>query len=535
MKENKYTELDKYIQSKLSDDHADENGWNVPSMSVLDGALDSMTSPNIEPNETIANTSIFANFRNWFILLILLLGIAGAAWFVTKDDQNTQQISAVEQTNTQAQTSRAATKEIPTTTFQETTKVAAETKPLVTIEEAKTGKTDKPKANKQQVKTNKITNKTKASTSNADTSIKPTTTKINRANVIASLPNEEKATTPINKNLLNKNNTNILAFVANEIQEEPAENVLLKAKEETKNLSQARKHIVINMLSNIPQEIVSNLDNKLNINHQQLVEPNKPSQKSGQYFVEAGYSLSSLTMKNMEGQAFELTEYDQFYSGYSIGIGYQQILNDKLELIYDASYNRINNHSLYQAEMAYDEQNSYTNDEGELMYKAAFEVESPMGGFNEEVAFRLEDNATADGEMLNNKTHISEVYQIVQSSAALKYNFLGNNRIQLYAKAGLGANYLLAIDQQMDAKVYRDGTMMMNKEIEHTLEDNINRFFVSATVGTGFSFQISDHISTGIELGYQKALSNLREAPSNGDAKTYLNTINVSAQMNYMF
>ncbi len=534
MKENKYTELDKYIQSKLTDDHADENGWNVPSMSVLDGALDSMSSPNIEPNETLNNTSIFANFRNWFILLILLLAIAGAAWFVTKDEQNTQQIRAVEQTKNQAQTSKSATKLITTTTSQETTKVAAETKPLAAIEKAKSVKRDKTKTNKQQEKTNKTTNKTKASTSNADTSIRPAT-KIDGANIFASLPHEAKATTAINKNLVNKNNTNILALVANEIQEEPAENVSLNVKEETKPLSKVREHLVISMLSHMPQEIVSNVDNKLNVNHLQLVELDKPVQNTGRYFVEAGYSLSSLSMKNMEGQAFELTEYDQFYSGYSLGIGYQQILNDKLEIIYDASYNRINNHSLYQAEMAYDAQNSYMNGAGELMYKAAFAVESPMGGFNEEVAFRLEDNATADGEMLENKTHISEVYQIVRTGGALKYNFLGNHRIQFYAKAGLGANYLLAIDQQMDAKVYRDGTMMMNKEIENKLEENINRFFISATVGTGFSFQLSDHISSGIELGYQKALSNLREAPSTGDAKTYLNTINVSAQMNYMF
>ena len=494
MEERKHTELDKFFKSRLENTDPAENGWNLPPLSILDSALAQVPTPK-------------SNKRKYGILWIL--GAIGVMGIIYLGISNLISINTI---NGELITLKNTTSLTNQNNYQLQTK---------TID----------KSSAQSVELSHAKPKAQIATTTSD-HLKSTSTDI-------SMPKSSK------RDLSTKEQNSLrytrLKIAKNQTSTSPT--ILENHKSNQPIFEQSKSTITLDTLQ-VPQIIASLPLDTLSYEATDfsivnasvdLITTTSQSNTKASVFLTGGILNSCLHMTNIDAAPFSLTKYDEFYQGYSVGMGARRALTTKISLSGTLSFNLINNKSLFEDEVSYNSAKEVEQLDGSMTYNSDVFMETPMASFNDMVSYRLLDNTITDGTLLQHKTDISEQYQLLQLTLSADYTIFSKDRISGTFSTGLSTNYILGIDQTMDSKVYQANDMLMNMSLSNDLTSEVNRVHLSGTINLGISYRLTDNIYLQLSGGYEKGITSVRKYSNNSLPKTFISSLSSGLNVGYTF
>lgn len=490
MEENKHTELDKFFKSRLESTAQSENGWNIPPLSILDQALEQVPAP-AKPRRRIGFFWIFG--------LAALLGIS------TLCICNAIKINAINSEISSIKNNQTSKADIASSSLdnKDTTPVSVINK--IQIEEV----------------TQEVSSSNNIATLNNSNNLKQTEAK---SFIPTTTPSKERNNTKPGKQVqLNK------AASINTVSVPSQSKVTPTARQ--RDILQSPQEIIAIYSDTLAYEALG-VDISLD---SIIITEHITNKTSASVFITGGLLNSCLHMTNIDAGPFSLTKYDEFYPGYYFGIGAYKPINNSLNLYGTISFNQITNQSLFENDITYNNANAIQHTDGSMLYQSEFYMETPMASFNDNVAFRLLDNQIVNGETLNNKTNISETYQILTFTIGVDYELFQSKKLSGLFSTGLSSNYIIGIDQTMDSKIYRQDAMMMDKTLAVDLTSTVNRLHLSGRLNLGLQYDLTDKVYLQLNGGYEKGLTSVRKHSLTSLPKTYISSFSSGISLGYTF
>ncbi len=492
MKENKYDELDKLFRSKLKNETPAENGWNLPPMSVLDEALAQI------PEEKEERRPVFWWLFGAGALLVVSAFVLYNFSRIDRLEDSINSQNSISETNQQM----VVTEENDISTKEN----IEETIPNETIE------------TKEDVFSSKSTRSvTTNSIKSINKSFKSKTLAPNRSKDVQSSAHSNSSPVKLKNSFISD------AIVSN------SPSVVGNNEKEEINV-QALSHLSLHMFNtNYERAEVVLKTEKSTYNKEQV------SDLTSSLYLFAGANFSSLAMSNVEAMPSSLVDYDKRYLAYQLGFGWSLPMTDRLSLNLESSYQRLMNKSVYKSLMDYNSSNEVVGMDGMTYYDATMDIQSPMGSYLADFRFAVDDVAMTDDDVMDNKTKLTQIFHVVNLSAALEYKILSLGNIDINLNGGFGANYLYALNQEMDAAIYFGQKTLMSEKYETTDVPEKNNLFFTAFANVSADYHWTDKWSTGLYLGYERGLTSMRSKSQDTDPSTYLNTLRAGMNFKYSF
>ncbi len=507
MSDNKYDDLEKLFRSRLKNESPAENQWNVPPMGMLDSALDQLE----EDKETKRR------FPIWWFAGVLLFVVLVSFYIVTNN-----KIEKIESELSQLKTSdiEKAKQDEKNEIEVDKIQISLDEENLIPVKEVfhdlkKKSAIELVKTNKLQTeaissKINDTRNEVKSITSKSGisegetiVSLLPTSSLMfdgaDGKNISqSSVKNEE-----INSSFLDSKKSEILTF---------------------------SKISSLALSSIIQEKSLEELDTRW------LDEIEIGSNKYRfSYYLFGGLNLSSIRMTNVESSTFSLINYDKNYLGFQIGIGTKFELSQRWALRATSSLNQMKNESQFSETLIYNEDQEVVDVNGNLFYESNLYIESPMGGYATSARFALDNGQLVQDDLMKNKTDVSEVFRIWNISLGLEYTAFSHSKFDFFLAAGLGANYLWRLDQEMKTELSFEDDMLMNKSFESSTLEHTKKFYLSAFANVGIRYQVNDSFGVELSSGFNRGLSSMRYGNDKNQPNTYLNSVPLNLSMNYKF
>lgn len=498
MKEKRYNNIDQLFRSKFNDPKTiDTDGdWNLPPEGIFNNAIDEIDSKKKRKNRV---------FGFWFLGGFALLAIVSAIlWNTTKINTIDSEIESLKETYT-----------------KNSPKTLSTTKNTITPQEPFSSKTETKLVKKDQVVIAKSGNAIATipqPTTSTESVFQPTrdldqSEALNRSEALI---HNNITDTPISKNIIKYSNASSSTILLN--------------KESTQ---QTQFHIE-RLDTNSP--ILSISSRQLPTSPQLYNSINKEN-TFGKYslFSFVGINFSSMEMSSPMAMNSDLTEYDQWYTGYQTGIGLQQRLNSKWSLIHGISYKTIRNKSLYKNNMAYEVDKEVTMQNGDRLYEASVDLNSPIGSYNRTLMIPMENVDIRNNDILSNKTHTVNDFYIINVNTKIVRTIFSTDKFTLSISAGLSANYILGMDQNMETDIYfQDKSMLLDKFTSNN-KDQLNSTFFSAGLDFALEYNLTNQIFLGSEVGYQKSLKSIRKVNPTTQIKTNISELQSSFMIGIRF
>lgn len=511
MENNKYTELDKFFKSRLN--KAPETDWNTPPFSILDDALDQIAMQE-PPKRRVGFL--------WFISGAVMLSVIVAVVY------NIHRINHIQHDLTRLQSSK-----------------------IQNVDESEINKLQHSDALKKYeesyanvVSPSEVISPKVVLTENYEA--KGMT--FNESKLERSLVNKKRISPVDKKNELNTQLSH--ALTKSDDLELTSRGISNSQLSSGQSLSQDdRSYVFIPLISTknnqaLPSQSIGSVHSKdslisSDIQLNPVLDPNNDNDNKNNnplsLFLTTGVLQSCIKMTNVTESSYSLTEYDQWNTGYFAGLGLLKRVNNQFTLSTALTYNRTNNNSLFQDNMNYNIDNMITQPDGSVLYESNIYVESPMATYNDKIALRLLDDQVANGEVLNNKTKIKETYHYLKLSANIGYELFNINKLRGAFSLDLGINYMIAANQSLNTQIYHWDDMIMTNLLENEIGSQVNRLHLSSMLRFGLDYSITDKMLLGVELGYEKGLSSMRQYSNSSLPKAYINSIRTGLRLGYSF
>ena len=521
MGKNQYTELDKLFRSKLGEENLSSGDWNEPTDDMFLAAMESVNKQDELPRKK--KRAIWPFFLIPFIALLSIsiwnLMEVGALKSTINNMQSNDQMIGANESN--ADTEIAS---IATGNEQKENQEIASTK----IAGAKSQfKNAKAKATKKSTIAEPIVlnenNKEIKKTGSAP---------VSGPSIVP--PSNNESFLPVSNGASIFNNAIPISGAANT--------------DLSKSYGANNQGTTINKLlgfSFIPQ-----LGGLLNITERNAIElginptafkaaEDKSKKRAIALYAFLDLNLNTLRMSGLESNEFSLTAYDNSYLGYNLGIGALQELNERFAINYSIAYNRVTNKSLYENEMMFDKNQLSYDMQGDMWYALDMEVETPTGSFTLREDVSMTNPSMEHNDMMNQSTDILQLFNFISIGVQPRVNVLTSSKFNLFAEAGMNANYLLHFCQNIDMKMYHDDDMMMAKAMiddSNATLNTLNRLSMSASLGLGVEYKFGEHIFSSFKVGGSRSLSSIRQHTNSTDqVRTYIDNLGVSLTAGYKF
>ena len=512
MTDNKYDDLEKLFRSRLKNEAPADNQWNVPSMGVLDAALDQLEEKE-EPKK---------RFAIWWLGGILALVMFASAYLFTsqKIDKLKAEISEL----------KVAEEHVEASQVSEVKQILE----IPTKENILDDHLDNQSVvNDQSVKNNSIgTGSTNQKTVSSSSGKSIPNSRSNSNSSLFASPSKTSVSNSIKDKITQINKASANArYIPAVIFNKKASNEIAEIDNKHKRTSEAFARVKALSL----KELIYN-DSKQNLNTRVWDElEHKTARRSPEFYVFGGLNISSIRMTNVENSAFSLINYDKNYLGYQLGAGLKYPISDRWSFKAFSSINRLNNKSQFCESMMYDESKEAFDGSGNLFYESDLYIESPMGGYATTARFALEDGQLAQDDVMKNKTDVNEVFHILNVSFGLEYEAIRIKRFGLFIQGGFGVNYLWRLDQNMKTELSFEDEMLMNKSFESSTLEHTQKLYLSAFANVGARFQVNENFGIELLSGFNRGLSSMRQSDTPNQPNTYLNNIPVNLSLNYKF
>lgn len=230
--------------------------------------------------------------------------------------------------------------------------------------------------------------------------------------------------------------------------------------------------------------------------------------------------FSRFTMEVPEPAAgMSLTRYDRWAPHVGLAVAAERSLGKHLLFSGSIHFTRHLNHSLLQAQYAYEPAHEMHDANGKLFYFTSPNLVTPMGDSKVSLGFPMD--AVADHGPLDNETLISQHLNIisVQGGPGIK---LGQGRIQWQTGIGVSLNHLLSTETIMDITLKMNNHVMLEASEQPYLKPQTRSTFVSAYAETGLAIDLSSDFQWQTSLQFSQSLQSLRTTSVSSSATTHL-------------
>ncbi len=521
--DNKYNELDKFFQDRLSEDISICDGWNVPASNVLDDAID------------IVNNNRSKGEKRNLLFLLLLLSL-GLMFMVIRNSVNIYRIQHQISLNSEKQSVVNSDNRIITVkkkinqSQKNTTTKQTEINTIINNQVTSTtiskALTDREDTKFEQTKTSENISKTTIkSTSSKQNQSLNTLAEKSSSTKIANTRNVKKTVSiqPINSNSEVIDHKKIISLSYNPPQIQ------------TQHINNTKSNIGLSILpGRLNFSSVSNLptiDNKLEsinnfqlLSHQKQILPTdilgREQAKIWTVYAFSGINLLKQRMTNIPSDSsFVLGEYDKKCLGFESGVGVEYQFAPRLNLNLTLGYSKINNRSVFSDQINYNAANETVQPDGTILYNEDFPIQTTVEAYNRSYQFEVHDN---DIMQVDNVTRINQSSQNFLTSLALEYSLLSKNKFNVKIGLGAGVSYSKKFIQRLDVNISSNINPLYDDSFAPTVStDVINRLLSSGLSSTSINYQISPKISLGLHIDYFVNLSSLRKINEVNNSKTF--------------
>ncbi len=500
-KENKYNELEQFFRSRLRNPKVEPEAWNVPDDDILSGAFAAMDKEVKEEKKK--------GFPLMYILAPLLLFVFTFLAFIIfnqskqvenlnkelahiKTQQNTEQVVASEDAQINKNIQTIAAQEEALEANQYTQSINADAAQNLEDRSFTRRKHDSNNsfAFSQKVNNPRLDrNANLAFNNDANYFIGKT----KETSIVA----EEKASSTFNNNIIAK------AFELSQVGPKPM-----------KPLVRPLRILTLN----------SFLEEK-----ESTSTPSK-----WRAYMSVGHLYSSFKMNAISNANYTLEDYDKYYNGIQFLVGSTYSVNEKFSLSFDLGFRGIHNKSTFTKINSYDSANEFYSAENELMYRASFDITSPLGLFSDEMELKMDGIDMSEGDPMKNKTNIHQILRVANLSTALNYELFSSGNTSLNASVGLSFNRLFEARHKMTVKMYDGAEEMDNKLFQYNDLNLLRPFFWESNIGLNLRRDFANNIFLNLGANYHRSLHSLTRANAN-NAKTTLHGFNSSISIGYTF
>lgn len=232
-------------------------------------------------------------------------------------------------------------------------------------------------------------------------------------------------------------------------------------------------------------------------------------QSGTEWFIQGGPNSSTLKMKNLEVPVSELTKYDQWYSGFEAGVGFQKRITGRFGVISSLNYSVFNNQSNFTFGHSYVKSNETVSQSGELQYTALLHLMTPTGIHPEVMNVPLEKRDIQDKETLTSITDIKSKISYLTLSSGVSFLAHQAGSFSVAVDAGIGLNYLAGMQESMDSRIYLGSDMLQQGRYSSSSKNQARDFLVNGNLNASFRYDISKYFSAGVKFGAGTSLQSI--------------------------
>jgi hypothetical protein len=516
MEDKNYKDLDEFFKSRLAQKDSESNGWDVPSDSILDNAMEQIAIP--KPSYKFPLRILGA------ILLVSLL--IGGLLKLRSDD-----LSQIEELNKQLIALQVEVKNqssIQVQSDQSETPLYQNTTEEITEEESSNDKRAAVQTNSRKA----VEKQTFSSLAKTKSTIETSTTPVQSNVPVTGFYQNQTVNNNYIPSTSNNSARNFIGFKANEtaLEKNTLSGTLASKKDvpQLEVLGLLEKNLAIISYESTPAILMAKVSAPAKINTADA------GSRFSQY-IKAGHLLSTINVSETPSGTASLSAYDNYYSGWktAIGVGYK--LSDRFELKTDLGYSQINNNSQLLSAAIYDSSNELLATDGTLLYSAAMDIKSPTGEHREALLMDVTNANMADGDSMFNTTDIHQSFNVLSLNSVLSHKIIEKNDFTLEVYGGLGVNYIARAEQEMDITVSSLGNEMIKMNVTRDPMFNLNRAYLDGQLGLSLNKNISDNLYIGFNAGTTRSLTSISKSDSATDAKSFINGFDSAVSVGYRF
>ncbi len=259
--------------------------------------------------------------------------------------------------------------------------------------------------------------------------------------------------------------------------------------------------------------------------------PGIPGSRKLAIGVSMGANFSTLVMKGGGGSSI-LTEYDKFYSGFSVDGMVEYKLSNRWSAVFTLSYHQLKSQSRSQLNTAYDSANETFDNSGSAMYSAMGNIETPLGDHGTVFQFYTASLTAQDGDIITYMTDIDQSLNVLSASLGGRYTPVQIRNTEMFVGFGADFSNELNSSNTMQTETYM-GKQLIGGSVERPDELSKHAFNYFSLYGeVGGRFVVGKRTDLVTTLRYTRSLSSLRTAGTN-EPRTFVSQISPSIGINY--
>ncbi len=497
---NNNKELDKLFQSKLRNNEAADNKWNVPPIDIFENALAEIEARQPEKK------------RRWPILFFVGFGflMLGAITYLFYQNQ-----SMIVELDKKIEVLNQAQKESEQLTIinkNESTSAA-----IIQDQPALVEKSAMLPINAQKG----ASRSTQAAKETTTQRIKP----INKAQkIVNSNLAVSTVSTSRSNDLLRAAEVATKSIPQNESNNTISNVVLSKFKTLNK----------LPILS-IPLTYTSRTIQQIYINEEteKAVYSDKKSNLKFSPYLAIGTNFSSFNTSYNDLHIEGAVE-NKYAVGYNIGFGFSVDLTNRFGLEYSFTGRSNVSRSKYTCNVIYDKNEEGYNANGDLVYNMDMFSTNPLYSAVARVEVPVNVDEMDDGDVMINKTDSKVVMSVLNTKLGVRYKILNNTKFNLFVNGGMGANYIYNSKDDLKMQLIHEDKMMMDKTAPSGSKV-FDEFFASAYLGLQLNYQLNDRIWIGLDNNFEKGFKSLFTHPNLNAGSSKLKTFNSTIKVGYNF
>lgn len=219
--------------------------------------------------------------------------------------------------------------------------------------------------------------------------------------------------------------------------------------------------------------------------------------------------------------------------GVQVGFGTTYKLSKRWSLETSFAYERFSVNSTFEGEMVYDENQEFTDANGNKFYNMDINGSTPTHSTLQRLIIPVDAGLMQDGDVMLANTKTSSKFNIYRLQLGTRYLVGQFGKFDLYANGGLGANWTSSIHDEMDLEIMNEGTMMM--KTTKSAEKVMNGFFASAYLGGQLNYRLSDQFHIGLNANFNKGFTNPNSSSVYSADVSKIGTLNSTIRFGYNF
>lgn len=268
-----------------------------------------------------------------------------------------------------------------------------------------------------------------------------------------------------------------------------------------------------------------------------FVQPHTPQSDKNfnhQFNFLVGTKFTSIRMSNLSSTQ-NIEGYKKLRLGYFGGLGFKSKLTNKLSIESSILISSFKIKSWYEDEMIFDETHLFQDSNGNEMYDASMNLESPMGMTVYDDPMHTEPINFENREVLDMDVRFKHEFKTLEFNLGVSYDIFKVNRFTTSINVGSNFMRLLDYEEWFNVDITNQGSLVMGAEHTHSPMDQTQRWVVGGTVGLGFNLDLTDRLFVGLNSSYFYSINPINNLNQANSSKSHLNCFNLSITTGFRF